>query len=224
MKHKKMKQKRHRLIKERKNVPGEPGDLIAKRYFMYLEKFQTVGFLDPLKMRLIAETFAHIPTSYFFGEDHNDWWNYYQMGVDFGGLFPCRIGLSINKIKQSIQTRNISMETIAVQNFKEATPSGTDFDSLDPSTIFYTKPEDIIEVSNEPIIVLSEFEQSNRVIDGNHRVDDAIRNNQTEISAFIITNQFLLNNDCFDTPYDNAIFKAHVMFYEAYKNYRNSRS
>ena len=47
MKHKKMKQKRHRLIKERKNVPGEPGDLIAKRYFMYLEKFQTVGFLDP---------------------------------------------------------------------------------------------------------------------------------------------------------------------------------
>lgn len=224
MKHKKTKQRRHKLAKERKNVSEEPEDLIAKRYYMYLERFQTVVFLNPLQVRLIAETFAHIPTSYFFDENRNDWWNYYQMEVDFGTLFPCRIGLSINKIKQSIQNRGITTETIAVQNFKEATPSGTDFDSLDPSTIFYTKPEDIIEVSNEPIIVLSEFEQSNRVIDGNHRVDDAIRNNQTEISAFIITNQFLLNNDCFDTPYDNAIFKAHVMFYEAYKNYRNSRS
>ena len=34
MKHKKMKQKRHRLIKERKNVSGEPGELIAKRYLI----------------------------------------------------------------------------------------------------------------------------------------------------------------------------------------------
>ena len=115
------------------------------------------------------------------------------------------------------------METIAVQDFKEATPSGTDFNSLDPSTIFYTKPKDIIEVSSEPIIILSEFEQLNRVIDGNHRVDDAKRNNLTEVSAFIITNQFLLNNDCFDTPYDKNIFKAHVMFYEAYKTYRDSK-
>lgn len=223
MKHKKMKQKRHKLAKKRMNVSGEPGELIAKRYFMYLERFQAVGFLNPLQVRLIAETFAHIPTSYFFDENRNDWWNYYQMEVDFGGLFPCRIGLSINKIKQSIQKGSMTMETIAVQNFKEATPSGTDFNSLDPSTIFYTKPKDIIEVSSEPIIILSEFEQLNRVIDGNHRVDDAKRNNLTEVSAFVITNQFLLDNDCFDTPYDKNIFKAHVMFYEAYKTYRDSK-
>ena len=63
MKHKKMKQKRHKLAKERKNVSGEPGELIAKRYFMYLKRFQAVGFLNPLQIRLIAETFAHIPTS-----------------------------------------------------------------------------------------------------------------------------------------------------------------
>lgn len=224
MKHKKMKHKRHKLAKERKNVSGEPRELITKRYSMYLERFQAVGFLNPLQIHLIAGTFAHIPTSHLLGEDHNDWWNYYQMGVDFGTLFPCRIGLSINKIKQSIQNRGITTETIAVQNFKEATPSGTDFNSLDSSTIFYTKPKDIIEVSNEPIIILSEFEQSNRVIDGNHRVDDAKRNSLTEISAFVITNQFLLDNDCFDTPYDKDIFKVHVMYYEAYKKYRDSNS
>lgn len=224
MKHKKTKQRRHKLAKERKNVSEEPEDLIAKRYYMYLERFQTVVFLNPLQIHLIAGTFAHIPTSYLLGEDHNDWWNYYQMGVDFGALFPCRIGLSINKIKQSIQNRSITTETIAVQNFIEATPSGIDFNSLDPSTLFYTKPKDIIEVSSEPIIILSEFEQSNRVIDGNHRVDDAKRNNLTEVSAFVITNQFLIDNDCFDTPYDKDIFKAHVMFYEAYKTYRDSNS
>ena len=83
MKHKKMKQKRHKLAIERKNVSGEPGELIAKRYFMYLKRFQAVGFLNPLQIRLIAETFAHIPTSYFFDENRNDWWNYYQMDVDY---------------------------------------------------------------------------------------------------------------------------------------------
>ena len=95
---------------------------------------------------------------------------------------------------------------------KTATPSGTDFNSLDPSTIFYTQPKDIIEVSSEPIIILSEFEQLNRVIDGNHRVDDAKRNNLTEVSAFVITNQFLLDNDCFDTPYDKIFLKPMSCF------------
>ncbi len=34
MKHKKIEAKRHKLIKERKNVSGEPVELIAKRYLI----------------------------------------------------------------------------------------------------------------------------------------------------------------------------------------------
>ena len=34
MKHKKTKQRRHKLAKERKNVSGEPVELIAKRYLI----------------------------------------------------------------------------------------------------------------------------------------------------------------------------------------------
>lgn len=95
-----MKQKKHKLAKERKNVSGEPVELIAKRYLMYLGRFQAVGFLNPSQIRLIAKTFAHIPTSYFFDENRNDWWNYYQMAVDFGGLFPCRIAVSNRSFNQ----------------------------------------------------------------------------------------------------------------------------
>ena len=215
MKHKKMKQKRHKLAKERKNVSGEPVELIAKRYFMYLERFQAVGFLNPLQIRLIAETFAHIPTSYFFDENRNDWWNYYQMDEHFNFIKDVRIGISNLKVMDAIRRHNVPVTEIAIKNFFQADPNSTSPDDATPNKFFYKKEYDK-GVTVGPIIILQEFNRYNRVIDGNHRVSDAILNSKESISAYIISDDFLLENDCFHLDYDKQLFEAHQLFHSSY--------
>ena len=187
-------------------------------YEFMLQKFSNASFLTSADIQAISKHLSLIPQDYItLSKNIADWWNYFQLKVDFGGLVPFDIGISIKKIFEILIVTHYPVEKIETSRFIDATkltpPSIKD---IDTRYLFYSSPKDNIEVKDEPIIVLKEFDRMLRVIDGNHRVDEAINRQKPYLEAFIIDSEFLLQNDCFQTEYDRHIYCAYKLFYEAY--------
>lgn len=176
-------------------------------------QFQKCHFLNGEQVRKIANILSSQPDDYLEkATSPEDYWNYYQLGVHFNGIKRFDIGISIQKVLDAIRRHNVPTKEIAIGNFLQADPQGTSIYEITPNKFFYNKPSDTIDVSDEPIIILQEFNRHNRVIDGNHRVSDAILKSKESISAYIISDDFLLENNCFQLDFDKKLFEAHKIF------------
>lgn len=177
------------------------------------KQFQECHFLNGEQVRKIANILSSQPDDY--SEKANspeDDWNYYQMDVDFNGIKLVSIGISNLKVLDAIRRHNVPTKEIAIGNFLQADSNGTSFYDINPNEVFYKKESDTKSRTVGPIIILQECNGGNRVIDGNHRVSEAILNSKESISAHIISDNFLLENDCFQLDYDKRLFEAHYLF------------
>lgn len=202
---KKAKQKKKEELKEARARAKEKEEL--------REQFLECQFLNNEQVRKIVGILSSQPDDYLEkATSPEDYWNYYQLGVHFNGIKRFDIGISIQKVLDAIRRHNVPTKEIAIGNFLQADPQGTSIYEITPNKFFYNKPYDTIDVSDEPIIILQEFKRHNRVIDGNHRVSDAILKSKESISAYIISDDFLLENNCFQLDFDKKLFEAHKIF------------
>ena len=202
---KKAKQKKKEELKEARARAKEKEEL--------RKQFQKCHFLNGEQVRKIVGILSSQPDDYLEkATSPEDYWNYYQLGVHFNGIKRFDIGISIQKVLDAIRRHNVPTKEIAIGNFLQADPRGTSIYEITPNKFFYNKPSDTIYVSDEPIIILQEFNRHNRVIDGNHRVSDAILKSKESISAYIISDDFLLENNCFQLDFDKKLFEAHKIF------------
>lgn len=182
------------------------------------KQFQKYHFLNGEQVRKIANILSSQPDDYLTkAMSPEDYWNYYQMEDDFNKIKKVSIGILIQKVVDAIRRHNVPVTEIAIKNFFQADPNGTSPDDVTPNKVFYQKEYDK-GVTVGPIIILQEFNRHNRVIDGNHRVSDAILKSKESISAYIISDNFLLENDCFHLDYDKQLFEAHQLFHSSYIN------
>ena len=210
---KKAKQKKKEELKRAR----ERARARAKEKEELRKQFQKCHFLNGEQVRKIVGILSSQPDDYLEkATSPDDYWNYYQLGVHFNGIKRFDIGISIQKVLDAIRRHNVPTKEIAIGNFLQADPQGTSIYEITPNKFFYNKPSDTIDVSDEPIIILQEFNRHNRVIDGNHRVSDAILKSKESISAYIISDDFLLENDCFHLDYDKQLFEAHQLFHSSY--------
>lgn len=180
------------------------------------KQFQKYHFLNGEQVRKIVGILSSQPDDYLTkAESPKDWWNYYQMDEHFNFIKDVRIGISNLKVMDAIRRHNVPVTEIAIKNFFQADPNSTSPDDATPNKFFYKKEYDK-GVTVGPIIILQEFNRYNRVIDGNHRVSDAILNSKESISAYIISDNFLLENDCFHLDYDKQLFEAHQLFHSSF--------
>lgn len=210
---KKAKQKKKEELKEARARAKEKEEL--------RKQFQKCHFLNGEQVRKIVGILSSQPDDYLTkAESPKDRWNYYQLEDDFNKIKKVSIGILIQKVMDAIRRHNVPVAEIAIENFFQADPNGTSPDDITPNKVFYTKEYDK-GVTVGPIIILQEFNRYNRVIDGNHRVSDAILNSKESISAYIISDDFLLENDCFHLDYDKQLFEAHQLFHSSYiKKYK----
>lgn len=202
---KKAKQKKKEELKRARERAKEKEEL--------REQFLECQFLNNEQVRKIVGILSSQPDDYLEkATSPEDYWNYYQLGVHFNGIKRFDIGISIQKVLDAIRRHNVPTKEIAIGNFLQADPQGTSIYEITPNKFFYNKPYDTIDVSDEPIIILQEFKRHNRVIDGNHRVSDAILKSKESISAYIISDDFLLENNCFQLDFDKKLFEAHKIF------------
>lgn len=209
---KKAKQKKKEELKRAR----ERARARAKEKEELRKQFQKYHFLNGEQVRKIANILSSQPDDYLEeATSPEDWWNYYRMDDDFNGIKLVSIGISIQKVMDAIRRHNVPVTEIVIKNFFQADPKGTSPDDATPNKVFYKKEYDK-SVTVGPIIILQEFNRHNRVIDGNHRVSDAILNSKESISAYIISDDFLLENDCFHLDYDKQLFEAHQLFHSSY--------
>lgn len=182
------------------------------------QQISHLEFLNELEKRSIAKSIARVPKNYARdSESIKDWWNYCQYPANFGGYLPhLNITICIGKLATILKRQNFETCQIASKRFSEIKEE-VDVSNIDKKCVYYQN-EDLsdVELKDEPIIILKDLNGLCRVIDGNHRATNAVKNNLPYLDAYIVDDAFITDNDCFGTRYDQELYFANKMMYDAY--------
>ncbi|WP_283261990.1 hypothetical protein [Streptococcus dysgalactiae] len=104
------------------------------------------------------------------------------------------ISFNIDQLINELQKRNFTTNTINTQQFLKHTYFNKTKLLENRHLISYALKESFHSVKNEPIIILStNFTYPTIVLDGNHRVDFAVKNQIPSLQAYTIDSQFLVS-------------------------------
>lgn len=77
------------------------------------------------------------------------------------------------------------------------------------SNIDWTKTSDRVDIKDEPILMVPFYAGKYHkflVIDGNHRITDAVKKGKKEVEAYCIGEDFLVDNNFFSSEYDKLLY------------------
>lgn len=213
--------KKKKRLRELKRIAKETAATIKENRKMVeeiiFERLSQEVFLNENEMRIIASTIAQIPSNYVRdSEAIKDWWNYCQYPANFGGiLHPFNITICIGKIRSILQDGNYITHQIASERFSEI--KEVNVHMMNKKHVYY-QIEDLsdVELKDEPIIIFKDSIESHRVIDGNHRTTNAVKNNLPFLDAYIVDEVFITEHECFGTKYDQELYYANKLVYDAY--------
>ena len=176
----------------------------------FKQHLESLNFLSESKIKFIVNQIMNVPKSFL--DEEKEWWNYYSINNSFeitskdGWVFPSRI--FIPKTQKYLKSNKRTIKVLPLELFT----SQYDEKHTIESHIIYTSSNEKSKSIEEPIIILKEFHGGLRVIDGNHRISNAILSHKTSISAQIINEEELFSSDLFSSHYNKMTRKAFQIF------------
>lgn len=161
---------------------------------LYRQKYSLLKDAD---INYLVSTVMDIPENYVKNSENvKDPWNYSQIRVSLGiGIGDYNIGVNAKKLNECIERAKIESKKIPIKELKKQikyNSVGTDDSSK----------------SQGPIVILNMFNNHKLILDGNHRLNDLIKQNKEECKFFLVNDKFLIKNNLFVTDYDFELYKA----------------
>lgn len=202
-----MKNKKH-LIKKYKRSRQKYLQQYLKQILLHENTF-----LSPNEAKRISQLLITIPSNYL--DKPEDEYNYCQLHINFGSL-DYNIGVDIRKTKTQVKQDNLEIHTKALDDF--IPPINTQNFKRYKDLVFYSNVSDKeSSKSIGPIILLYSPLGIYAVLDGNHRVHEAIKSKEKEIKYYCIDFKYLLDHNLLVTDFDKNLLECLKIYFSSAK-------